>query len=182
MNNLILVNLFRFPKYILGFIFTIVFRLITPALGLSNISPLMATELAGTKGFGPVAGGVYGFLSMVILDLIVGRVGMWTLVTGICYGIVGFWGGYYLKSRDAKARNFVLASVIGTLFFDLVTGVLMGPLLFDQSFYSAFVGQIPFTIKHLAGNIFFAIVLAPWFYNKIIENPKIELSKIFKIS
>lgn len=57
---------------------------------------------------------------------------------------------------------------------------MMGPIFYGQSWISAILGQIPFTLRHLAGNTFFAIVLAPWFYEKIMKNPKLEFSKIFK--
>ena len=165
-----------FPKYILGFIGTLIFRLISPFFGLWNVTPLMATELSGAKAYGPWAGGLYGLLSIVILDIIVGKAGSWTIITSLTYGIVGVWGGYFLKNRSASTKDFVLASIIGTLFFDLITGVMMGPLLYGQPWIEAIVGQIPFTLRHLAGNIFFAIILAPWFYKKIMMNPKLEFS------
>lgn len=170
------------PKYIVGFIGTLIFRLISPMLGLWNISPLMATELSGAKVYGPWIGGIYGALSMVFLDLIMGKVGIWTIITSITYGAVGVFGAMYLKNRSASAGNFVIASIVGTLFFDLITGVLMGPIMFGGSFAVAAIGQIPFTIRHLSGNVFFASVLAPWFYFKIMNNPKWELSSIFKFA
>ena len=170
------------PKYIAGFIGTLVFRLITPILGLANFSPLMATEFAGAKAYGPALAGLYGFLSIVMLDVIVGKVGLWTLVTALTYGAVGVWAAYFFSGRSATRKNFVVASIVGTLFFDLVTGICMGPILFGQSFTNAFVGQVPFTIHHLAGTLFFALVLAPWFYEKIMENPKWEFSHILRLA
>jgi uncharacterized membrane protein len=169
-------------KYTAGFVGTLVFRLLSPFLGLWNVSPLMATELAGAKAYGPWVAGLYGALSMVLLDLLVGKVGMWTFVTALTYGLVGVGGAYFFKGRSATAWNFVLASIVGTLFFDLVTGVLMGPVLFGQSFATAALGQIPFTLRSLAGNVFFAIVVAPWFYSKVMENPKWNVSAILQPS
>ncbi|MBP6858574.1 MAG: ECF transporter S component [Candidatus Pacebacteria bacterium] len=166
-------------KYLAGFVFTLVFRLVTPLVGLSNISPLMATEFAGGKAYGPLVGGVYGALSMILLDALMGKVGSWTLLTALTYGIVGIAGGYFLRHRSATTRNFVVASIVGTLFFDLVTGVIMGPLLFEQSLMGAAVGQIPFTLRHLAGNLFFAL-LAPWFYRSIMNNPSWDVSQLLR--
>lgn len=180
MKNNTMQSLAGLPKYIVGFLGTLAFRLITPFMGLWNISPLMATELSGSKAYGPWVGGLYGALSIVLLDLLVGRAGSWTLITAVVYGSVGIWGAFFFKNRSATARNFVIASIIGTLFFDLITGVLMGPLFYGQLWSSAILGQIPFTIRHLAGNILFAAVLAPWFYRAIMNNPKWELSRIFK--
>lgn len=155
-------------KYAVGFVFTLVFRLLSPFFGLWNVSPLMATELAGSKAYGPWMAGLYGAMSIFLLDVLVGKVGSWTLITAMTYGAVGIWGAYYLKGRTASGFNFVMASIVGTLFFDLITGVLMGPLLYGQPWMSAILGQIPFTLRHLAGNIVFASVLAPWFYKKVI--------------
>ncbi len=168
------------PKYILGFLGTLIFRLITPSLGLSNISPLMATELAGSKAFGAWAGFWYGALSMIFIDLLMGKIGSWTIVTSLTYGAIGTLGSFLLKSRNPSAKNFIWVSVVGTLIFDLITGVLAGPILFGGSFLAAAIGQVPFTLRHLLGNIVFAGVLAPWFYKKIMINPKFKLDYIFK--
>ena len=167
------------PKYTLGFVLTLLFRLVTPLVGLSNISPLMATQLTGSKAYGALLGGLYGAASFVLLDLLVGRIGSWTITTSITYGIVGVVGAWYLNNKEASAKNFVVASIVGTLFFDLITGVLMGPLFYDQSWSSAIIGQIPFTARHLVGNMTFAALLAPWFYRAIMSNPKwaLNLSK-----
>ena len=182
MKNSIEQTLVGLPKYAIGFLGTLAFRLLSPFLGLWNVSPLMATELAGAKAYGVWAGGLYGALSIVLLDLIMGKVGSWTIITAITYGLVGIIGAYFLKSRPASARNFIIVSIIGTIFFDLITGVLMGPLLFGTGFIEAFIGQIPFTLRHLGGNIFFAATLAPWFYRQIMINPKLELTQLFKVA
>ncbi len=181
MKNNIVHSLDGSLKYVAGFVGILVVRLITPLIGWSNISPLMATQLAGSKAYGPIVGGLYGALSMVLLDVFMSKVGPWTILTAVSYGIVGVWGGYFLRNRAGSARNFIIVSIIGTLFFDLVTGVLAGPILFHQPFMEALVGQIPFTIRHLVGNVFFAAVLAPWFYRAIM-NPSWDISRIFKAS
>jgi hypothetical protein len=169
-------------KYAAGFIGTVIFRLLSPFMGLWNISPLMATELAGAKAYGPYVGGLYGALSVILIDVLMGKVGTWTIVTSLTYGTVGIFGAYFLTNREASAKNFIIASIIGTLFFDLITGVMMGPLMFGQPFGEALFGQIPFTFRHLAGNIFFSIALAPWFYKKIMSNPSWNLVHILKLA
>lgn len=170
------------PKYIVGFVGTLAFRLVSPFLGLWNISPLMATEIAGAKAYGPIAGGIYGALSIALVDLFMGKIGSWTIVTALTYGVVGVGAGYFLKNRSATSYNFVAVSIAGTLFFDLITGVFMGPIFYAQPWMSAVLGQIPFTLRHLVGNVFFASVLSPWFYKKIMMNPKWELKSIFKVA
>ncbi len=169
-------------KYVIGFIGTLVFRLLSPLFGLWNISPLMATELAGAKAYGPWLAGLYGALSIALVDLLMGKIGSWTIVTTITYGLVGVLAAFYIKNREASTKNFVIMTIVGTLFFDIVTGVLMGPILFGGSFTNAAIGQIPFTLRHLGGNLVFAVILAPWFYAKIASNPKLELNRIFKFA
>jgi hypothetical protein len=71
--------------------------------------------------------------------------------------------------------------VIGTLFFDAVTGLSIGPLFFNQSFQGALWGQIPFTLWHLMGNISFALILSPAIYKSIIENKKLDNISFIKI-
>ncbi len=93
------------PKYAAGFIGTLVFRLLSPFFGLWNISPLMATELAGSKTYGPWVGGLYGTLSIALLDLIIGKLGSWTIITALTYGAVGVSGAYFLKDKSASAKN-----------------------------------------------------------------------------
>lgn len=182
MKNNIVSSLAGMPKYLAGFVGTLIFRLLSPFLGLWNISPLMATELAGAKAYGPWVGGLYGALSIVLLDMMMGKVGTWTAITAITYGAIGVWGAYFFKGREATAQNFIIASVIGALFFDLITGVLMGPILYGQPWMEAIVGQIPFTLRHVVGNVIFATVLAPWFYRKIMNNPQWEVSRILRFA
>ena len=170
------------PKYLAGFVGTLIFRLLSPFFGFWNISPLMATELAGSKAYGPWLGGLYGTLSIALIDIIMGKTGSWTIITSLTYGAVGVFGAYFLKNKNAGARNFVVASIVGTLFFDFITGILMGPLMFGQAWGDAFFGQIPFTLRHLLGNIFFAAILAPWFYRKIMANPNLDFSQLFKFA
>ncbi|MCX6715730.1 MAG: ECF transporter S component [Candidatus Taylorbacteria bacterium] len=157
---------------IAGFV-TLVFRLITPFLGLSNINPLMATELAGAKAYGPFIGGLYGASSMIVFDALTSGIGPWTWNTSICYGLIGVFGSLFMKGRPAKIVDFMIVSIIGTLFFDLTTGII--PTLIDgRTAVEALVLQAPFTVRHLGGNIFFAL-FAPWFYRNIMANLKFEL-------
>ena len=73
-----------------------------------------------------------------------------------------------------KRINYVKFAVIGTLFFDAITGLTVGPLFFNQSFMSALIGQIPFTILHLIGNVSFAFVVSPILYTYISTNKVID--------
>lgn len=161
-------------KFALGGLLTLLFRLVSPVLGLPNVSPLMATELAGAKAYGPWIAGLYGALSMIMLDIIMGAIGPWTIYTAAASAVVGVAGGYMLKGRPNRTRDYVALSIAGTLFFDITTGVLVAPL-HGTSLGMALLGQIPFTMYHLGGNVFFAL-FAPIFFEKIMKNPQIELT------
>lgn len=165
-------------KFAFAGVITLFFRLITPLLGLPNVTPLMATELAGAKAYGPWIAGMYGALGMFLLDVSMGKLGPWTLWTSLCYGTVGVAGGYWLKGRQSDWQDYVKVSIAGTLFFDLVTGIIL-PVTHGQAFLVVVLGQIPFTARHLAGNIFFAHY-APWFCHTVIGNPTWEYRLIFK--
>jgi len=57
--------------------------------------------------------------------------------------------------------SYVLYAVVGTVLYDAVTGLSVGPLFYGQPFMDALKGQIPFTINHVLGNVFLALVLSP---------------------
>lgn len=173
MKDTLVCSAIGIAKFVLAGLITLLFRLVTPLLGWPNITPLMATELAGAKAYGPYIGALYGGLSMVTLDYCMGAIGPWTASTALSYAIVAFVGGLYLRKKANSITNFLLVSVAGTLFFDLVTGILFAPL-HGLSFTEATLGQIPFTIYHLAGNSFFAL-FAPWFCSNIMSNISLEL-------
>lgn len=69
----------------------------------------------------------------------------------------------------------MLFAIAATIFFDLLTGVLLGPVLFGGSMREAFIGQIPFTVKHLLGNIFLAATVSPAIDRWAVSNRQLEL-------
>lgn len=160
-------------KIILGFVLCLVFRLIP--VRPPNIEPLLAAQMPFAKVYGPYVGFTFAFMSIVLFDILVGKVGSWTLVTAFAYGILGVWSMFFFKKREMKRINYVKFAVIGTLFFDAVTGLTVGPLFFNQPFMSALVGQIPFTILHLIGNVTFAFIVSPILYTYISTNKVIDV-------
>jgi uncharacterized membrane protein len=127
-----------------------------------------------SKAYGWLGGFVFGFLSIVLFDLAVGKLGMWTWITAVAYGLVGVGAYWFFKKRQASVKNFVIYGVIGTLAYDAVTGLSVGPLFFGQPFMNALVGQIPFTAYHLLGNLIFSAILSPSLYKWVITNEKLE--------
>jgi len=169
----------NWPKFVVGFVVCLLIRLIP--FRPPNIEPVLATQMPFSKAYGALAGFLFAFLNIILFDLITGKLGIWTLLTASTYGVLGFWSAYYFKNRKANRVNYVRFAIIGTLFFDAVTGLSIGPLFFHQTLYSAFVGQIPFTGLHLLGNISFALVLSPALYRFVVENKRFETASIITI-
>ena len=85
----------------------------------------------------------------------------------------------YLSKKKSKARYYISYSVVATLVYDAVTGIGIGMLFFHQTFMVTFLGQIPFTALHLAGNIVFAGLLSPLIYKWVIENKNLETTAVY---
>jgi len=145
---------------------------------IPNVEGIMATLMPASKRFGVPGSFTYGFFAIAIFDFAVGKVGSWTLLTACTYGVIGVASYYFFKRVDAKALHFAGFSIVATIFYDAITGVIAGPVLWGMPLAQAFFGQIPFTLYHLAGNIIFALVLSPALYRWIISNESLETSKV----
>jgi uncharacterized membrane protein len=147
-------------KYIIGWCIVLLLRLIPfrPA----NVEPLMATLMPFSKKYGALGGFVFASLSMVIYDAITGKLGSWTLWTSLTYGVIGALAYWFFKNRKGSVLSYVAFSVIGTLVFDIVTGVAMGPLLYGQPFMD------------LASSIVSSAVLSVAIERWLVENPALE--------
>lgn len=166
-------------KYIIGFVLCMLIRLIPSRP--PNIEPILATQMPFSKAYGPIPGFLFAFLSIVLFDIITMKIGLWTLLTALTYGVLGIWAVSFFKNKEESRLNYVYFAIIGTLFFDIITGVLAGPILFGQNFIQATLGQIPFTLNHLAGNMAFAFFLSPLIYKYVIENKKFETSQLINL-
>lgn len=161
----------------LGFVVCLLIRLIP--FRPPNIEPIMATVMPFGWAYGKMAGFFFAFGSMVLFDVLVGKVGVWTLITGVAYGLVGLGAALYFQNKKNTAWNYAKYAIISTILFDAVTGLSIGPIFFGQSFMAAAIGQIPFTALHLLGNVSFALVLSPALYAFVIENKKLESPRFF---
>jgi len=166
-------------KYTIAFISVFLIRMIP--FRAPNIEPIMATIMPLGKTYGGLASFAFGFMSIFFFDLITSGIGIWTLVTALVYGILGWGTQYYFKNRSGW-RNYALYAIFATVLYDVLTGLTIGPLFFHQSFFVSFVGQIPFTVLHLLGNVSFAIVLSPVIEKWITqpEKSKVIISEIVR--
>jgi uncharacterized membrane protein len=149
------------------FVGCFLFRLLP--LRAPNLEPIMASLMPVSRKYGYISSFLFGFVSIVLYDVVTGHIGIWTWTTSIAYGIIGVFSVLFFKKYSSKTSNFVIFAFVGTIFFDIVTGILFAPY-FGQSMWSATVMQIPFTFLHLAGNIGFAVTLSPilnrWFFSE----------------
>jgi len=168
------------PKFILGWLVCFLIRLIPPPFRPANFEPIMATNMPFAKKYGPIGGFAFGFLSIVLFDLAVAKIGWWTLFTAAAYGFVGFGAALYFKNRASNSWNYLKFGVVGTLIYDALTGLTIGPLFWSQPFMAALIGQIPFTAMHLAGNILLSFFLSPVIYRFIVSNPALNWENLFR--
>lgn len=136
-----------------------------------NVEPIMAVIMPFGKKYGGIFSFSFAFLSILIFDIFTSGIGIWTLITGLAYGFVGLGASFFFKNRS-DWKNYAIYAIIATIFYDAVTGLTIGPLFFGQSFMVSLVGQIPFTILHLLGNVSFAIVLSPVIERWILKEEK----------
>lgn len=163
-------NIFKknYIKFSIGLVSCLFVRLVP--FRPPNIEPILATQMPFSKLYGPQFSFLFAFSSIILFDLITKTQGMWSLFTATTYGLLGFFAYYYfLKKTEPTRMNYVAFAIFGTLFFDIVTGLSVGPLFFNQTLLSALYGQIPFTLWHLLGNISFAFILSPAIYKLLIK-------------
>jgi biotin transporter BioY len=103
---------------------------------------------------------------MVLFDILSRRLGIWTAVTAGTYGLLGLAFSFVYSTLAKRGRRvgpatFLVSGIVGVLVFDFVTGPILSSVMFRMSFAQAFVGQIPFTLKHLASVSAYTLVVSP---------------------
>lgn len=155
-------------KFIIGWVVCLAIRMIP--FRPPNVEPVLTTTMPFSKKYGWVAGFSFGFLNLVFFDLVTLKVGVWTLITATCYGFLGVGAYFFFKNRKSTPLNYLKYAVTGTIVYDALTGLSIGPLFFKMPFMIALIGQIPFTLQHLAGNVVLSVILSPLLYKWILEN------------
>ena len=163
-------------KYTLAWIGIILFRFLP--FRAPNVEPLLAVVMPFSTRIGYVGSFLFAASSIVVYDAFTSGWGMWTLITMLAYGALGLGSRAFFAHRTPSALNFVGFSIISTIFYDAVTGLTVGPLFFHQSLMVAIVGQIPFTILHLAGSVLFAVLLSPVVYRWVNSAEVVTVQKV----
>ena len=159
-------------KIALIFVLCLIARLIP--FRAPNIEPILAATMPLSKIHGAFVGFSFAVLSILLYDVITGTLGVQTFFTVLAYGTIGLWSASYFRKHESNSLSYVRFAIMGTLVFDALTGLTVGPLFFHQSFLGSLIGQIPFTAFHLLGNIAFAFILSPAIYNFMIRKRKKE--------
>lgn len=163
-------------KFVIGWGTVFLFRLIP--LRIPNVEPMLATVMPFSKRYGATGSFFFGFLGIALYDAVTSGWGIWTLVTALAYGALGLAAHFFFKNRDASVKNFLSFGIVGTLAYDAMTGLTIGPLLWHQPFMAALVGQIPFTLLHLASTVVFSVCLSPALYRWVVQSETFEMSAI----
>ncbi len=163
-------------KFVIGWAVVFLFRLIP--FRLPNVEPMLATVMPFSKRYGPLGSFLFGFLGIALYDAVTSGWGIWTLVTALAYGGLGLGAHYFFKNRSASVKNFLSFGIVGTILYDAATGLTIGPLFNGQPFMAALIGQIPFTLLHLAGTIVFSVCLSPAIYRWVVQSEVFEISAI----
>lgn len=161
---------FREAKFAGGILATVLLRLLHVA---PNVEPIMAFTAPYAKAYGGLAGFAFAAISLVSFDFISGRLGMWTVYCGLAYGAIGFFAAKFLAERR-KRVHYAAYAAVATIAYDAVTAFLFG-LQFGQPLWLTFVGQVPFTLYHLAGNVALSAIVSPAIHDYVLAQPGAEV-------
>lgn len=130
---------------------------------IPNNDPIMGAMLPFSRAGSWWQAGLFAFLTMASFDAITGKVGSWTIVTAATYAAIGlaFHFAYGRMKGRVSFWTYIGSSVAGVLLFDFVTGPIASSLMFGPPFWDSLVGQVPFTLLHLASIAFFVAALTP---------------------
>lgn len=164
-------------KYIIGIVTVLILRLMPHP---PNVEPIMATMMPFSKKWSWIGGLIFTLCAILIYDLITKTLGVWTIMTATTYGLLAVTAGFYFKKRKSTMKNYVIFAIIGTIIYDLITGIGMGVLIFGMPLSVTVIGQIPFTLYHLAGNLIFSALLSPLIFRWVLSNEDFDLIKIIE--
>lgn len=171
-------NYKKYFKFFLSLLLCLFVRLIP--FRVPNVEPIFATMMPVSRAYGAFFGASFAVLSVLLYDILTGTLGMQSIFTIFAYGLIGWWAAKYFANKKGSTMDYIHFSIIGTLAFDALTGLTVGPIFFHQSFLSSLVGQIPFTALHLFGNVTLAFILSPAIYHLLIRKKEKAESSIIK--
>jgi len=105
---------------------------------------------------------IFAFVAMFVFDYFTSGIGVWTWVTAITYaGLAVLFGLLFKRIKQVKFVHYIGATTIGVLIFDLITGPGLSTIIFHQPLLITILGQIPFTLMHLASAVTYTFFFVP---------------------
>ena len=146
-------------KYVSGLILCTLIRFIRV---FPNNDPIMGFALPFARKDKWWQAIAFPVLAMISFDIITAKVGLWTLGTAAVYGFISLLFYYFFKTqKKVNIWTYAKSSIVGVLIFDFLTGPIMSSFLFKMPFAVASIGQIPFTLMHLASAFTYTIIFVP---------------------
>ena len=97
------------------------------------------------------------FLTNLVIDGMTGYgFGSWTIHQIIGGALAAYAAVLVVGKKEVTALELITATVVGTLVFEVVVNI-GGAGGFSLDY---FLGSLPFSVAHLAGNLLFAVILA----------------------
>lgn len=141
----------------------------------ANFEPMLAVMMPFSTRFGYFSSFLLGFFGITLFDAVTSGIGIWTLITAAAYGALGIGAHVYFRHQKATTPNFLAFGIVGTVLYDIATGLTVGPLFFSQPFMVAVIGQIPFTLMHLLGTVVFTLAFSPAVYRWVVQSDALEI-------
>ena len=158
----------KLVKYVISLTFCTLVRLVKI---FPNNDPIMGFALPFARKDKWWQAFLFPFIAMVSFDIITAKVGPWTLVTSSVYGLLALLFYRYFRTQSKVGLGtYLKGSIFGVLIFDFLTGPIMSSYMFRMPFEVALIGQIPFTLMHLASSITYTAIFVP------ILDPEIRTS------
>lgn len=139
----------------------------------ANVEPVMTTMMPFAKRFGVLGSVFFVVCNFLLYDALTSGIGVWTFVTAGAYAVVAMGAAWYFRTRSG-ALHYAVYAAIGTIIFDALTGLTVGPIVYDQPFLEALTGQIPFTLRHLLFNVLLGFFVSPLIEKWIVSNSTLE--------
>ena len=134
-----------------------------------SVEPIIPLAVVAGLLYGMKEGFMLGGTAYVVSNFFVwGLQGPWTIFQAIGGAMAGGMAGLIGKTKKPTAKDVIIWSLIGTLFFEFlmnISGSLMGigmlGLIGLLSLPMYFLTSLPFTLTHTVSNLIFAKMFSP---------------------
>jgi len=136
---------------------------------IPSVEPIIPFAILAGVLFGMKEGFTLGGSAYIISNFFIwGLQGPWTIFQALGAAIPGAAAGFYGKYRKIGTKEFVVLTLAGTLFFEVlmnVSGAFMGIGLLGafglMTLPLYFLASLPFSTAHVITNLAFAKLLSP---------------------